>query len=76
MLRFGVGVVCVHVVFVRMCVHVVLCVCVYMWCVVLCVVCVHVVCGVGGPDESQHDESILVRAEMHLIKDATEQLQG
>ena len=32
--------------------------------------------GVCGPDDSQHDESILVRAEMHLIKDATEQLQG
>ena len=30
----------------------------------------------GGPDDSQHDESILVCAEVHLIKDATEQLQG
>ena len=41
----------------------------------VCVVVV-VVVVVGGPDDSQHCESILARAEMHLIKNATEQLQG
>ena len=32
--------------------------------------------GVGGSDDSRDGESILAHAEMHLIKSATEQLQG